>query len=82
MTISALNSELALLEDKIIAIERRSEDEKREAASMLAQATKKHREEMDECEVVVQRLTGELEGLILENGELKQKLRNAYSAPR
>ncbi len=82
MTISALNSELALLEEKIIAIERRSEDEKRDAASLLAQVTKKNREELEECEVVVQRLTAELEGLIHENGELKQKLRNIYSLPR
>ena len=82
MTISALNSELALLEDKIIAIERRSEDEKREAGSVLGEVKKKHKDEVEECETVVQRLTTELESLIHENGELKQKLRNAYSIGR
>lgn len=75
MTISALNSELALLEDKIISIERRSDDDRHAAAAESADEKKRHREEMEECESVVQRMTTELEQLIGENGDLRRKLR-------
>lgn len=75
LTVTALNTELALVEDKLTLVEQRAEEDAAEADRQREEQARRHKEELDECDAVVSRMTEELEGLIRENGLLKQKLR-------
>jgi DNA repair exonuclease SbcCD ATPase subunit len=77
LTITALNSELAVLEDKVLAMERRAEEDAEASRHQLAAERRKHRDEMDECEGVISRMTAELEHLLEENKSLRAKIRAA-----
>jgi hypothetical protein len=75
MTTSALNNELVNLEDKIVALERRSDDEAMENARQVADLKRRHKQELDECHDIVSKLTSELDNLLKENTALKQRIK-------
>lgn len=75
LTVADLNAQLAQLEENVIALERKSDDDQRDAQRSIAELKRQHKEEMEECDNVVVRMTTELESLIKENALLKQKLR-------
>lgn len=75
MTTSALNNELVNLEDKIVALERKSDDEAAENARQLGDLKRRHKAELDECHDIVSKLTSELDNLLRENTALKQRIK-------
>jgi hypothetical protein len=75
MTTAALNNELVNLEDKIVALERKSDDEAAENSRQVGEMRRRHKSELDECHDIVSKLTTELDTLLKENTTLKQRIR-------
>lgn len=76
MTVAALNAEIASLEDKLVALQRKADDETADHARALAACRGHHQEELEECDAVVEKMAAELESLIQENTALRQRLRS------
>lgn len=75
MTTAALNNELVNLEDKVVALERKSDDEAAESTRQLGELRRRHKSELDECHDIVSKLTTELDTLLKENTALKQRIK-------
>ncbi|CUG92440.1 Hypothetical protein, putative [Bodo saltans] len=75
MTTAALNNELVNLEDKIVALERKSDDEAAENSRQVGELRRRHKSELDECHDIVSKLTTELDTLLKENTALKQRIK-------
>jgi hypothetical protein len=73
MTVAALNAEVACLEDKVVALQRKADDEAAEHSKQIAALVKQHHSELEECDVVVEKMAAELEALIHENTTLRQR---------
>ena len=80
MTVAALNAELAALEDKVVGMERQHQEEKAQLVSSFDEERKRVLAEQAECDTVVNRITNELETLMKENAQLKQRLRAVAAA--
>lgn len=76
-TAQALNNELALLHENYAALSRASAVEADRLRQKHAEAQRRHEEQVAECDAVLGRLSLELEQLIRENAQLKQKMRAA-----
>jgi hypothetical protein len=74
-TAQALNNELALLHENYAALARASALEIDRLKQKNIEAQRKHGDQVAECDAVLGRLSLELEQLIQENAQLKQKLR-------
>lgn len=76
-TAQALNNELALLHENYAALSRASAAEAERLRRKNAEAQRRHEEQVAECDAVLGRLSLELEQLIRENAQLKEKMRAA-----
>ena len=74
-TTQALNNELALLHENYAALSRASALEIDRLEQKNAEAQRKHDDQVAECDAVLGRLSLELEQLIRENAQLKQRMR-------
>lgn len=78
-TIAALNGELAQVERKIGAVERHYTDEQARLVQQFDRERRQFIEERDECDMLVLKMTNELECLVRENASLKARMRGPYS---
>uniref|UniRef100_A0A7S1L011 Uncharacterized protein n=1 Tax=Neobodo designis TaxID=312471 RepID=A0A7S1L011_NEODS len=74
LTITALNAELAQLEDKIVTAEARAADERSSLERKVAEERARFRSEQDECDSVLATVSAELEQCMKENAELRARL--------
>ncbi|KPA86662.1 hypothetical protein ABB37_00764 [Leptomonas pyrrhocoris] len=74
-TVQTLNNELALLHENYAALSRASATEMNRLKQHNCEAQRRHDDQVAECDAVLGRLSLELEQLIHENAQLKQKLR-------
>ncbi|KAH9601681.1 hypothetical protein LSM04_005892 [Trypanosoma melophagium] len=79
LTIETLNRELAILEDNYRSLEKRSTKEREDLQTELVSERNKYREEQAECDAVLGRVTMELEQLVVENAQLKKRLREKHN---
>ena len=80
MTIAALNSELAHLEDNVIETQKKAEADRNQMQSEYEQERRRLLAEQEECDRVLDRLNSELERVLQENEDLRQRLRGNASA--
>ena len=80
LTVSALNAELAQVEDKIIDAERRAAEDRAALERSMAEERLRFKSEQDECDSVLATVSAELEQCMQENTELRARLQTQYRA--
>lgn len=81
-TVYALNSELAILHENYNALSHASSSEMADMKALRNEEQRRYKEQIGECDAVLGRLSLELEQLILENAQMKQKLREVGGSGR
>lgn len=74
LTVEELNRELSLVDRKIAEIERSHNDERERLITAFDTERLQYKNDREECDSLVVKMTNELEFLIRENGSLKQRL--------
>ena len=79
LTVQALNTELATLEDKIVAVESEGVAERSQLESTLVGERQRAERDRQEADTVVAQLSNELQSSMAENAQLRQRLRAVQS---
>lgn len=75
ITISALNSELAHMEEKISQLERSSAEERGKMVAAMDKERQQYQSEKEEYDSLMQKMVDEMDSIVRENSELKTRLR-------
>jgi DNA repair exonuclease SbcCD ATPase subunit len=80
MTISALNAELAQVEEKILEADAKHSDERARLERQLSAERERFEGEQVECDNVLAQVSSELEQCMKENAELRARLQTQYQS--